>query len=129
MKGLIRGTAGVLVSAYVLASCSGPSDAEPTCAVSPDGHLVATQDSGKTYESLNGLFGEKVPQAAEWVKGTAGWGRGPVCTTRDGSVSMLMKDFVAGGVVKPHSAQEVEGYNEYVRGVSLQGGPAAGPGR
>lgn len=116
-----KAIAGALTSALVLAGCSDPFEGQ-TCAISPDGALVATADEGKTYRHLNGYMENQNPELAGWVEGKSGWGGKAICATTDGEHTMLMKDFVHGGKVAPHSEEEVEQYN-HMRNVLRDNAP------
>lgn len=114
--------AGALSSALALTACSDPFEGQ-TCAISPDGALIATADEGKTYRHLNDYMGDKIPEAAHWQEGTSGWKKNPICATRDGEFTMLMKDFVSGGKIEPHSQESVEHYNEMRENIRRDSGP------
>jgi hypothetical protein len=111
-----KAVAGVLSSALALAACSDPFEGQ-TCAISPDGALVATADEGKTYRHLNDYVGNQIADAASWVEGKSGWGDKPICATRDGEFIMPMKDFARGGVVAPHTAEEVQHGRETMQAI------------
>lgn len=93
--------AGAAVAALGIAAANLDDPFEgQSCAISADGDLVATKD-GVNFHHLNDEMGEKFADAAFWVEGTAGWGGGPVCVTRDAEFSMPMKDLPRGAVIQP----------------------------
>jgi hypothetical protein len=97
---------GAISLALGLVACSGNGGRPDNewCAMDGDGALVSTVD-GKNFTHLNDKMGDEIPDAAFWVEGEAGWGGGPICTSRDGEFSMPRKDFPHGGKVKPHEPE------------------------
>ena len=83
---------GAITLALGLAACNGGRPDNEWCAMDGDGALVVTTD-GKNFTHLNDKMGDEIPDAAFWVEGEAGWGGGPICTSRDGEFSMPRKDF------------------------------------
>lgn len=96
---------GALGLVWAVVACHNDSRADNEfCALSPDGALVSSTD-GVNFTHLNDQIGDDNPDAASFVEGEAGWGGGPICTTRDGEIYMPMKDFPHGGVVKPREPE------------------------
>ncbi len=98
--------AGGVLGAALLAAANltNPRPENEFCAIDGDGSLVSSTD-GVNFRHLNSKTGDTIPDAAYWVEGRAGWGRGPICVTRDVEFQMPMKDFPNGARVLPREPE------------------------
>lgn len=94
----IAGAVGVAL-AVATALQDDPFEGQ-TCALSPDGAVVATTD-GKNFHHLNAPYADTHPELGYWQEGKAGWGGGDICATTDAEFDMPRKEFPANGRVVP----------------------------